>query len=174
MMNFRELVAGRYSVRQFKNKPVEQEKIDLVLEAARLAPTAANKQPQRILVITGEEALARVDKCTSCRFAAPLVFLVSCDTDQCWARAKYDGAKSGEIDASIVATHMMLQAADIGLGTTWVMYFDPVKTREEFRLPANIIPVAFLPAGYPADEAAPSDRHTLREPPEKLIAHNSY
>jgi nitroreductase len=173
-MNFRELAAERYSVRQFKNEPVEQAKIDLVLEAARLAPTAANKQPQRILVITGEEALARVDNCTSCRFAAPLVFLVSYDTNVCWVRGKYDKAKSGEIDASIVATHMMLQAADIGLGTTWVMHFDPVKTREEFGLPPNIIPVAFLPAGYPAGDAAPSGMHALREPPEKLIAHNGY
>ncbi|MDR1319205.1 MAG: nitroreductase family protein [Treponema sp.] len=171
-MNFKDLAAERYSTRRFKNRPVEQEKIDLVLEAARLAPTAANKQPQRILVITGEDALARVDKCTACRFAAPLVFLVGYDTDKCWIREKYDGAKSGEIDASIVTTHMMLQAADIGLGTTWVMHFDPVKAREEFSLPANIIPVAFLPTGYPADDAAPSDRHTLREPPEKLAAYS--
>jgi nitroreductase len=173
-MDFRELAAARYSVRRFRNEPVEQAKIDLVLGAARLAPTAANKQPQRILVITGEEALAKVDKCTSCRFAAPLVFLVSYDADECWVRGQYDGAKSGEVDASIVTTHMMLQAADIGLGTTWVMHFDPVKTREEFRLPANVIPVAFLPAGYPAGDAAPSDRHALREPPEKLIVRNSY
>jgi nitroreductase len=174
MMNFRELAAERDSVRKFDSRPVEPEKIDLVLEAARLAPTAANKQPQRILVITGEEALVKIDKCTACRFAAPLVFLVGYDTDKCWVREKYDGAKSGEIDASIVATHMMLQAADIGLGTTWVMYFDPVKTREEFKLPANIIPVAFLPAGYPAAGAAPSDRHALREPREKLTARNGY
>jgi nitroreductase len=173
-MSFKELAAARYSTRQFKNTPVEREKIDLVLEAARLAPTAANKQPQRILVITGEEALAKVDKCTACRFAAPLVFLVGYDTDKCWVRDKYDRAKSGEIDASIVTTHMMLQAADIGLGTTWVMHFDPVKTREEFGLPASIIPVAFLPAGYPADDAAPSDRHALREPGEKLTAYNGY
>jgi nitroreductase len=174
MMNFRELAAERYSVRRFKSKPVEQAKIDLVLEAARLAPTAAIKQPPRRLVITGEEAMAMVDNCTSCRFDAPLVFLVGYDADECWVRGKYDGAKSGEVDASIVTTHMMLQAADIGLGTTWVMHFDPVKTQKEFGLPANIIPVAFLPAGYPAGDAAPSGMHALREPPEKLIAHNSY
>jgi nitroreductase len=168
-MNFTELAAARYSVRQFKNQPVEQDKLDRILEAARHAPTGANKQPQRILLITDEKGLKKVDACTPCRFAAPVVFIICYDANECWVRQKYDGAKSGEVDASIVTTHMMLQAADIGLGTTWVMHFDPVKTREEFGLPPHLIPVAFLPAGYPADDAEPAGFHSLRHPLDKLL-----
>jgi len=82
---------------------------------------------------------------------------------------KFDGAKSGEVDASIATTQMMLQAADIGLGTTWVMAFDPAKTREAFALPPNIIPVAFLPTGYPAADAKPAPLHSQRHGLEKLL-----
>ena len=167
-MNFKELAAARYSVRQFKNEPVGQDKIDLILEAARNAPTAANKQPQRILVINDKAGLEKVDVCTRCRFGAPLVFLVCYDKNEVWTR-KYDNAQSGEIDASIVTTQMMLQAADIGLGATWVMHFNPEKTRTEFALPPNIIPAAFLPAGYPADNAVPAEFHYQRHPLEKLL-----
>ncbi|AEF81101.1 nitroreductase family protein [Leadbettera azotonutricia] len=167
-MGFKELAAARYSVRKFKDRAVEKEKVDLILEAARNAPTAANKQPQRILVIDTDEELKKVDACTRFRFETSLVFLVCYDQNECWVRS-FDGEKSGEVDASIVTTQMMLQAADIGLGTTWVMFFDPAKTREEFKLPPHIIPVAFLPTGYPADDAEPSDRHAVRHPLEKLI-----
>jgi nitroreductase len=102
-MNFKELAAARYSVRQFKNKPVEKERLDLILEAARIAPTAANKQPQRILVVNGAEGLEKVDACTPCRFGAPLVFIICYDRNETWIR-KFDGAQSGEVDASIVTT----------------------------------------------------------------------
>jgi nitroreductase len=168
-MQFKELAAARYSVRQFKDKPVEQDKLDLILEAARIAPTGANKQPQRILLVSGAKELEKVDACTPCRFGAPLVFIICYDSDACWVRQKYDGAKSGEVDAGIVTTHMMLQAADAGLGTTWVMHFDPAKTREEFALPSHIIPVAFLPTGYPADDAQPAGFHSQRYPLDKLL-----
>jgi nitroreductase len=167
-MNFKELSTARYSVRQFKNKPVEQQDLDLILGAARNAPTAANKQPQRILVVQDEAGLAKADACTPCRFGAPLVFIICYDKNEAWVR-KFDGADSGEVDASIVTSHMMLQAADLGLGTTWVMHFDPVKAREGFALPLNIIPVVFLPAGYPADDAQPAGFHSLRHSLEKLL-----
>jgi nitroreductase len=167
-MSFKDLAAARYSVRKFLDKSVEKDKLDIILEAARNAPTAANKQPQRVYVIDTPAGLKKVDICTQCRFGAPLVFLVCYDTHEAWVR-KYDGEHSGVVDASIVTTQMMLQAADIGLGTTWVMFFDPAKTREEFKLPDNIIPVAFLPTGYPAADAEPADRHAVRYPLEKLV-----
>lgn len=167
-MDFRELAAARFSVRRFKDKPVEKDKVDIILEAARIAPTAANRQPQRILVISEAKGLAKIDACTPYRFAAPLVFLICYDRNECWVRT-FDGADSGEVDASIVTTQMMLQAADIALGTTWVMHFDPVKTREEFALPANIIPIAILPTGYPADDAEPASYHRLRHPLDRLL-----
>jgi nitroreductase len=160
-MDFCKLAADRYSVRKFKNTPVEKDLIDTVLEAGRIAPTAANLQPQRILVITSGEGLAKVDECTVYRFKAPVVFLVCYDKSVCWVRP-FDKMDSGQVDSSIATTQMMLQAADIGLGTTWVMNFDPQKTQKAFRLPDNLVPVAMLVMGHPAEDAVPADRHRDR------------
>jgi nitroreductase len=167
-MDFSTLSAARYSVRTFKDAPVPREKIDLILEAARNAPTASNRQPQRILVITEKEKLRKVDAVTTCRFDAPVVFLICADTESCWVRP-FDSKKSAEIDASIVTTQMMLQAADIGLGTTWIMYFDAARARREFNIPDEWQPVAILVLGIPADDAEPSDFHTQRLPLEKIV-----
>lgn len=158
-MSFQELAAARYSVRKYDSKLVEKEKIDLLLEAARVAPTACNNQPQRIKVITAPDELAKLDECTPCRFDAPLVFLVCYDKNACWNRP-FDSATSGDVDASIVTTHLALAAADLGLGSCWVMYFDPAKTAGIFNLPENIVPVAILPVGYPAADATPAALHT--------------
>jgi nitroreductase len=167
-MDFKTLAAERYSVRKFKSQVVEAEKIDLILETARLAPTAGNRQPQRIAVIRDAEGLARIDACTSCRFGAPVVFIICYDRSCCWVRP-FDGENSGQVDASIITTHMMLQAQDLGLGTTWVMHFDPVKTVEAFALSEQLIPVAMLILGYPADDAAPSPKHMQRQELEKML-----
>ncbi|MDR1972979.1 MAG: nitroreductase family protein [Treponema sp.] len=172
-MHFAELAAVRYSVRNFLEKPVEKEKIALILEAARRAPTAANRQPQRILVLETSDDLARMDRCTTCRFGAPLAFLVCYDHREAWVR-DFDKEHSGWVDASIAATHMMLQAADLGIGSTWVMWFDPAITRIEFKLPSYLVPVAFLPAGYPAPGSIPSDQHGDRLPLDKLTAHGTF
>ena len=161
MSTFLELAASRYSVRKYDTRPVEPEKLAQILEAGRIAPTAHNDQPQRIKVITDTDDLAKVDECTRCRFGAPAVLLICYDKTTCWKRS-FDSALSGEVDASIVTTHMMLAAQDLGLGTCWVMYFNPAKAIELFALPENIIPVAMLPVGYPAEDAAPSDRHNSR------------
>ena len=168
MATFMELAADRYSVRSYSQRAVEPEKMAQVLEAGRLAPTASNKQPQRIMVITEADGLAKVDQCTPCRFKAPAVILICYDKDACWKR-DFDGAASGETDASIVTTHMMLAAHELGLGTCWVMYFDPAKTSELFALPENIIPAAMLPIGYPAENADPAKQHFKRWNIEKLL-----
>jgi nitroreductase len=167
-MGFKELAVKRYSVRKFKTLQVEQEKLDIILEAGQNAPTAANKQPQRILVIQSEAGLKKIDACTPCRFGASTVLLICFDETESWVRPM-DSKHSGWVDASIVTTQIMLQAADIGIGSTWVMYFDPAKARSAFNLPDNIIPVAVLPLGYPADDAAPEVRHNDRYPREKLV-----
>ncbi|MDR3146844.1 MAG: nitroreductase family protein [Treponema sp.] len=172
-MNFAELAAARYSVRSFLDRPVEREKVELILKAARRAPTAANRQPQRVLVLSGGEQLARVDQCTTCRFDAPLVFLVCYEKKFAWVR-DYDQKHSGWIDASIAGTHMMLQAADLGLGTTWVMWFDPAAVRTQFNLSDDLSPVAFLPTGYPQPDAFPSDQHQDRLPLDKLVFYGSF
>ena len=159
MKSFKDLAKERYSVREYKKEVVEPAKLDYVLETGLAAPTACNNQPQRIKVIVTPDDLAKADECTPCRFGAPAILLVCYDKNICWKR-KFDSASSGEVDASIVTTHMMLAAHEIGLGTCWVMYFDPEKTATLFELPENIIPVAMLTIGYPADNSVPADLHS--------------
>lgn len=160
-MVFMDLLKERYSVRKFAQNKVEQEKIENILEAGRLAPTAVNFQPQRIFVLESEESLAKLKECTRFHFDAPLAFLICYDNSVSWKRS-YDNKDMGEVDASIVATHMMLEIANLGLGTTWVGHFDPQAVIEKFALPENIIPVAIFPTGYPAPDAEPKVRHSER------------
>jgi len=167
-MSFYELAAARYSVRKFSSNPIEPEKLKKVLEAGRVAPTAKNSQSHRIIIADTAEDIAKVDGCTPCRYGAPTVIFVCYDNTECWVR-EFDNEPSGVVDASIVTTHLMLAAQDVGLGTCWVMRFDPAKAVELFALPENIIPVAFLPIGYPAEDAAPSDRHEDRMTIEELM-----
>ena len=167
-MMFLEFAKARYSVRSYKPQPVEPEKLAQVLETGRIAPTACNNQPQRIKVITKPADLAKADECTPCRFGAPAILLVCYDKNICWKR-QFDGANSGNVDASIVTTHLMLAAHELGLATCWVMYFDPAKTSDLFNLPKNIIPVAFLPIGYPADEAAPAPGHEQKVAMDEIL-----
>ena len=126
-----------------------------------MAPTAVNFQPQRILVLESEESLAKLKECTRYHFEAPLAFLICYDNTVSWKRA-YDNKDMGEVDASIVATQMMLEITNLGLGTTWVGHFDPDAVIEKFELPENIIPVALFPIGYPANDSAPNPRHNER------------
>ena len=161
MNTFLNLAAERYSLRSYSKREIETETLAQILETARLAPTAGNRQPQRIKVITTPEELAKVDECTVCRFDAPMVLLICYDKNVSWKR-KFDGACSGEVDASIITTHLMLAAEDLGLGTCWVMHFDPAKVIELFNLPEHIVPVALLPLGYPAEDAKPAKLHTER------------
>ncbi len=172
-MDFSTLAKKRFSCRKFKNKAVEQEKIDIILHSALAAPTAVNKQPQRILVLTDGDKLQKLNECTKYSFDAPLCFIICCDRDKAYSRG-YDGKNSAEIDASIVTTHMMLQAQDIGLGTTWVMAFDPEKARKCFSIPDHLEIVALLPTGYPADDAPVSPLHSKTIDIDKMVSYNSF
>lgn len=167
-MDFLELAEKRYSVRRFEACPVPQEAISKILMAGRAAPTAHNNQPQQIIVVQSDEGLGKLKKCTECHYNAPLAFIICYDKGKCWVRA-YDGKGSGDIDASIVAAHMMLEAADLGLGSTWVMYFIPRAVRVEFGLPENTEPAAILVMGYP--DAGPSPMHTDRRPLEEYVSY---
>jgi nitroreductase len=166
---FLELAAARYSVRSFSAKPIGPETLRQVLEAARIAPTACNNQPQRIKIIMEEADLAKADECTPCRFNAPVVLLVCYDKNICWTHPSHSHLSSGEIDASIAATHLMMAAQDAGLGSCWVMKFERAKASEKFALPKNIVPVAMLPIGYPAEDAEPSERHEDRVALESIL-----
>lgn len=161
-MTFLELAQKRYSVRKFSNKPVEREKLDKILEAGRVAPTACNNQPQSILVLQSAQALEKLKKCTPCHFDAPTALIVCYDNTTSWKR-HFDKKDHGDIDASIVCAHMMFEAVEMGLGATWVCHFDPQAVIREFSLPENIVPSSILPLGYAAEDAEPAPLHAQRK-----------
>lgn len=172
-MEYRSLIGQRYSVRKFSNLQVEDGVVQAILEAARLAPTAVNKQPQRILVLRGEESMDKLKTCTPYTFHAPMAMAVCCHVGEAWVRP-YDNYNSGVIDAAIVATHIMLAAHDLGLGSTWVGHFDPAEFRRVFNLPDHMEPVAVFPLGYPAADARPSPQHEKRRPIEETVVYDSF
>ena len=167
-MEFLQLSEARYSLRKFSNRPVEAEKLAAILEAGRNAPTAHNLQPQRIFVLQSPEALEKADACTAAHFHPPVILVVAYDPEAAWKR-ETDGKNHGEIDASIAATQMMLEAADLGLGTTYVGMFEPEKLLAAFPEMAGLCPIAMLPLGYPAEGAHPSRLHADRKPMGELV-----
>ena len=167
-MEVLQLSEARYSLRKFSDRPVEAEKLAAILEAGRNAPTAHNLQPQRIFVLRSPEALEKADACTAAHFHPPVILVVAYDPEAAWKR-ETDGKNHGEIDASIAATQMMLEAADLGLGTTYVGMFEPEKLLAAFPEMAGLCPIAMLPLGYPAEGAHPSRLHADRKPLEELV-----
>lgn len=172
-MEYGRLIKERYSVRKFSPQAVEESKLAAILEAARVAPTAANKQPYRILVIRNAEGMEKLRACTPYTFDAPMALAVCCNTDEAWVRP-FDSYNAGVIDASIVGTQIMLAVHDIGLGSTWVGHFDPVAFRRNFNLPANIEPVALFPIGYLAPTAKPAHLHEKRRPLEETVLYDTF
>ena len=163
-MEYMKLIENRYSVRKYRAEQPDGEAIAQILEAARLAPTAHNYQPQEIIAVTSTEGLALLNKCTECRYGAPLAFIVCYNKNRAWKR-EYDGKCSGDVDAAIVTTHMMLAAESLGIGTTWIMYFIPEAVKTEFDLPEEIEPAAILYMGYADDKPSPAhfSRRELNE-----------
>lgn len=157
-MDFLSLAKQRYACRQYKATPVEKAKLDLILEAGRVAPTGANRQPQRLVVIQSPEGLERLARCTR-GFGAPCAILVCAEVTDTWTR-KYDGKIISDIDASIVTDHMMLAATSLGLNTLWICMFKPDVVRAEFALPEHFEPVNILLIGYGDDIPTSPDRHT--------------
>lgn len=161
-MDFIKLAEERFSVRKFSDRQIEQDKLDLILRAGQAAPTACNIQPQRVYVLQSPEALEKLRKCRKSHFGETLAILICVDTKACWKR-EYDGKTSGDIDAAIVTTHMMLAAQELGIGSTWVMHFDPKAVRTEFEIPNHVEPVSLLVMGYAAADAEPSAFHMERK-----------
>ena len=162
-MEFAELIKNRYSVRAYKPDPVEDDKLKQVLEAARLAPTAANRQPFQLIVIrtAGREADLRRVYHRSWFSQAPLVICACGLPDRAWSRK--DGQSYTYVDVSIAMDHLVLAAANLGLGTCWVAAFDVDAAREVLRLPDHVEPVAFTPLGYAADHPKTKERKPLTE-----------
>ena len=171
-MDFLKLAEERYSVRKYSSRPVEKEKIEAILKAATLAPTGCNNQPQRILVVDDPSVLEKIRKCTTCQFGAPVTFVICYDKDACWVNPEGNGI--GVTDASIVTAYMQLAAADQGLGTCWVAYFDAAKLVEELKIPSNFKPVAVLPLGYAADDAKPAHLHFERRQSKEFTWENHF
>ena len=161
-MEFQEVVKNRFSCKKYSDRPVEAEKLQQILEAGRLAPTAKNLQEQHIYVLQSEEALAKVDKITPCRYNAPTVLLVAFDRNNTFV---YPGGKydSGAEDATIVATHMVLAAADAGVDSCWLNFFDPDAAAKEFGLPENEQVLMLLDLGYAAEGIGPTIKHADRK-----------
>ena len=160
MDDFLQLARDRFSVRSFKSDAVEDEKLNAILEAARLAPTACNYQPQKIFVVKSaemREALAGVCPCT---FSAPVIFVVGYDSTRSAKGLVHPAHDFGDTDAAIVCTHMMLEAKQLGLGSCWVGCFSEEKVRAVLGIDDCIRIRDLLPVGYPADDAAPSPLHT--------------
>lgn len=162
-----------YACRKYLSRQVEPEKLELILEAGRVAPTGANRQPQRLVVVQSKEGMERLARCTR-DFGAPTAVIVCADTSEAWTR-KYDGKNISDIDASIVTDHMMLAAASLNLDTLWICMFKPEAVREEFALPANVEPVNILLIGYGDGPAADPNRHdTLRKPLSATVFHERF
>ncbi len=161
-MDFKEVVKKRYSCKKYSDKQVEKEKLDAILEAGRLAPTAKNLQEQHIYVIQSEDKLAKVDAVTPCRYGAPTVLAVAFDKNNVFT---YPGEKrdSGVEDASIVATHLILAAANEGVDSCWLNFFDPDKVHDELGLPENEEVLMLLDLGYAAEGAGPLSNHDSRK-----------
>jgi nitroreductase len=162
-MEFSKLIEKRYSVRAYKPDPIEDDKLQQVLQAARLAPTAANRQPFQIIVIhtAGREAELKRIYGRDWFVQPPLVICACAMPNQAWVRA--DGKNYNDVDVAIAMDHLVLAAANAGLGTCWIAAFDPTATRQVLHLPDDVHPIAFTPLGYPADQPKVKKRKALSE-----------
>ena len=162
-MEFKDVVKARYSCKKYSDRQVEPEKLAAILEAGRLAPTAKNLQEQRVYVVQSAEALARIDEVTPCRYGAPTVLVVAFDKNNVFT---YPGGKrdSGIEDATIVATHMILAAADEGVDSCWINFLDPEKLAQALKLPENEEVLMVMDLGYAAEGAGPLPNHASRKP----------
>jgi nitroreductase len=163
-MEYSDLIAVRYSVRAYRSDPVEDEKLQVVLEAARLAPTAANRQPFQLVVMhtTGrEQEIGRIYR-RPWFVQAPLVIGICAISSQAWVRES-DRFNARLVDAAIVADHLILAATNLGLGTCWIAAFNVEAARSVLQLPDEAEPVIFTPLGYPADQPGPKTRKRLNE-----------
>ena len=168
-MTFLELAKARYSVRKFKKDTIEDAKLDAILEAGRVAPTACNNQPQKIYVVKSEEGRAKLAEVCRFTFDAPVILVIGYDRERDWKNRRMPGYGSGETDAAIVCTHMMFAAWEQGIGSCWVGAFAADAVEEALALPENIRVTAMLPIGYAADDAEPAALHSMYRELEDTI-----
>lgn len=163
-MTIYELINARYSVRKYDDKPVPGAVIERILEAARLAPSAANYQPWHFFVVTNEATRKALfpNERQAWISGAPVV-LVACSYPGAGWKRSYDGKNHADIDIAIAMEHVMLAATAEGLGTCWICAFDPAVARQVLNLPPDMEPVAITPLGYSLDTLRPKNRKALGE-----------
>ena len=161
-MEFKEVIKRRYSCKKYDARQVEPEKLEAILNAGRLAPTAKNLQEQHVYVLQSAEAFAKIDAVTPCRYGAPTVLVVAFDKNNVFT---YPGGKrdSGVEAATIVATHMILAAADEGVDSCWINFLDPEKLAQTLGLPENEEVLMVMDLGYAAEGAGPLSNHESRK-----------
>jgi len=168
-MNFLELAKSRYSVRNYSSRPVEEEKLRYILECGRVAPSAVNYQPWKIIVIRDPELRSRMDQTYPREWfkQAPVLLVFCGDHSAGWKRR--DGKDHTDIDLSILIDHVTLAAAEQGLGTCWVCNFDVEASIRVLDLPSHLEPIAYIPLGYPAAEVTDLSRHLDRKPLSEIV-----
>lgn len=159
-MEFNDVIRKRTATRKFSNRKLSQEDIEKILEAGRLAPTAKNFQPQLIYVVISEEEIKKIDQVTPCRYNAQCCLLVCSDKEKAFHKDEYS---TFEIDATIVATHMILESANLNIDSTWIEAFDKNKVKEVFNLGDNIEPVCIINLGYKTDDCPENPMHNQRK-----------
>ncbi len=165
---FMRILESRYSCHSFDSYPVSDAKLEMILEAGRMAPSAKNLQPTRIWVVRSEEALARLREVHPC-YGAPIVLIVGCRNEEAWTRES-DGVNAAKTDAAIVLTHLMLTATDAGLANMWIWDFNPSKVREVLPETRGHGIYGLLAIGYPAaGEGEPTELHAVRKPLEEIV-----
>ena len=167
-MEFNDVLNRRCSCRSFAARRIEQEKVDRILEAGRIAPTAVNTQPVQLWAVSRPETLEAIKGVTRSNYGAPLLLIVGCRPADAWVR-RYDGKNSAEVDAAIVATYLMLAAENEGLATLWVGSFAPAQLRAILPDAEDYELVAMINVGYPAPDSKPSAIHGERKPVEELV-----
>lgn len=165
-MEFEEVIRKRTAVRKFSDRKLEKEKLDKILETGRLAPTAKNNQPIKIYVVQSNEGIDKIDKATKCRYGAKTVLIICGNKEQSF---KKDDFTTYEMDSCIVATHIMLEATNLGVDNIWIEAFDENILRKEFSIPEELVPVCLLPLGYKAEDCPMNPLHNIRKSIEDII-----
>lgn len=159
-MKFEEVIRKRTAVRGFSDKEVEKEKLDKILEAGRIAPTAKNKQPIKIYVVQSDDGVSKIDMASRCRYGAKTVLIVCGNKEEAY---QTDDSNTYEIDSCIVATHMMLEATNQNVDNIWIEVFDKNILRKEFNIPNSLVPVCLIPLGYKTKDCPANPLHDIRK-----------
>ena len=170
MEPFLHLARQRYSSRKYSNQPVEEEKLIRVLEAARVAPSAVNRQPWIFYVIREDENKQKISEAYHRDWLkeASVIIVACADHSKAWVRQS-DGKKHADIDLAIAIDHITLQATELGLSTCWICNFDVKKCRSILNLTDNLEPIAIIPLSYPSDSTDPNRHITMRKALSEIV-----